>query len=371
MLLKFIGLSYDFDFFKTEVEMASIQERKTKDGETHYRVQIRIKGHQTVRATFERKTDAKRWAQKIEADIRDGRYFKTAESKKHTLKEAIARYEKDILPTKLQSKQEGQLKWWKDELGHLVLADISPAVIAEYRDKLSQNETRHGKKRAPTTILRYLAALSHVLTIATNEWGWLDESPMRKVTKPKQGLLRIRFLSDEERIRLLQACKESSNAYIYPVVVLALSTGMRKSEIMKLTHDDVDLFSGRILLQKTKNGERRLLPLTGHALSILKEHAALKKQNISFLFPAENEKEPMDLRFPWEQALKRAQILNFRFHDLRHSAASYLVMNGATLVEIAEILGHKTLAMVKRYAHLSEAHTLGVVSRMNDKIFGT
>lgn len=351
--------------------MASIQERTTKDGKTHYRVQIRIKGHEIVRATFDRKTDAKRWAQKIEADIREGRYFKTAEAKKHTLKEAIIRYEKDILPHKPRTKQEGQLQWWKEEIGHYSLADITPALIAEYRDKLMQGVTRHGKKRAPTTILRYLAALSHVLTIASHEWGWIDESPMRKVTKPKQGILRIRFLSDEERESLLRACKASSNPFLYPVVVLALSTGMRKSEIMKLTHSDIDLFVGRIVLQQTKNGERRLIPLTGHALEVLKELALDRQQHIAFLFPSENASCPMDLRFPWEQALKKAQITNFRFHDLRHSAASYLVMNGATLVEIAEILGHKTLAMVKRYAHLSEAHTTGIVSRMNNKIFGT
>ena len=350
--------------------MASIQERTTKDGKTHYRVQIRIKGHEIVRATFDRKTDAKRWTQKIEADIREGRYFKTEEAKKHTLKEAIKRYEKDILPNKPRTKQEGQLLWWKEELGHYVLADITPSLIAEYRDKLSQGVTRHAKKRAPTTVLRYLAALSHVLTIACNEWGWIDESPMRKVTKPKQGLLRIRFLSEEERQNLLQTCKQSSNPFLYPVVVLALSTGMRKSEIMKLNHSDIDLFTGRIVLQQTKNGERRLIPLTGHALEVLKELSLNRQQHITLLFPSDNTNSPMDLRFPWEQALKKAGVSNFRFHDLRHSAASYLVMNGATLVEIAEILGHKTLAMVKRYAHLSEAHTTGVVARMNNKIFG-
>jgi len=78
----------------------------------------------------------------------------------------------------------------------------------------------------------------------------------------------------------------------------------------------------------------------------------------------------MSLRAPWLAALKKAGVADFRFHDLRHSAASYLAMNGASLAEIAEVLGHKTLQMVRRYAHLSEAHTAGVVSRMNAKIFG-
>ena len=77
----------------------------------------------------------------------------------------------------------------------------------------------------------------------------------------------------------------------------------------------------------------------------------------------------MDLRNPWEKALKKAEITDFRFHDLRHSAASYLAMNGATPGEIAAVLGHKTLQMVKRYAHLSEAHTASVVASMNARIF--
>jgi integrase len=152
---------------------------------------------------------------------------------------------------------------------------------------------------------------------------------------------------------------------------------MRQSEIMGLTWDDVDLHQGRITLHETKNGERRVVPVVGKALDMLKDHAKVKRINNSLLFPGKIDPQksnkpikPMDLRSPWEAALKKANIEDFRFHDLRHSAASYLAMNGATLAEIAEVLGHKTLQMVKRYAHLSEAHTAGVVARMNKQIFG-
>lgn len=110
--------------------MASIQERKTKDGGTHYRVQIRIKGHPIIRKTFESKTKAKLWAQKTEIEIKDGKYFKTAESKKHTLEEAICRYEREILPNKPRAKQEQQLRWWKENLGAYLLSDITPAAVA-------------------------------------------------------------------------------------------------------------------------------------------------------------------------------------------------------------------------------------------------
>lgn len=350
--------------------MRGIQKRTTKSGKDHYRVQIRIKGHPVVRKTFESLTKAKLWKQRTECEIRDGKYFKTAEARKHTLEEAINRYEKEVLPKKPKAKQGQQLKWWKDNLGTYLLSDITPSMIASCRDKLLSSTTRFGQKMANTTVLRYLAALSHVFTLALVEWGWIEDSPLKRVSKPKIGLLRARFLSDDERNRLLNACKESSNPYLYPVVVLALATGMRRAEIMTLTIHAIDLANRRILLEKTKNGERRVIPLTGHALQIVQELIEQKRQHLNYLFPSKDSMKPMDIRFPWETALKKAGIDNFKFHDLRHSAASYLLMSGASLAEIAEVLGHKTLAMVKRYSHLSESHASGVVARMNEKIFG-
>lgn len=351
--------------------MKGIQERKTKDGETHYRVQIRIKGRPVVRATFKRKTDAQKWKQITECSIRDGKYFKTAESRKHTLYEAICRYERDVLPNKHRAKQEQQLKWWKERLGSYSLADITPSLIAEQRDKLTQTMTKYGQKMAPTTVLRYLAALSHVFTVTSVEWGWIEESPLKKVSKPKVGLLRARFLSDEERDRLLKACKESPNTYLYPVVVLALATGMRKSEILNLTTSSTDIINGRIFLEHTKNNDRRTIPLQGHALEVIKELIQQKRQNINYLFPSKKGCEPIDVRFPWEQALKKACISNFKFHDLRHSASEMLIRSGASLVELGLILGHRSFQTVtRRYSHISDHHAASVVSKMNEKIFG-
>lgn len=95
----------------------------------------------------------------------------------------------------------------------------------------------------------------------------------------------------------------------------------------------------------------------------------IRRIDTTLIFPSTSLKQPVDLRFPWEKALKASKIEDFRFHDLRHTTASYLAMNGASLAEIAEVLGHKTLSMVKRYAHLSESHTANVVARMNEKFF--
>jgi len=354
--------------------MATIEKRASKvDGSAQYRVRVRLRGFPPQTASFKRLTDAKKWVQQTEAAIREGRHFKTVESRKHTLQEAVERYLKFVLPSKKpnsQKDQKKQLQWWADAIGYLSLADVTPAVIAEQRDKLAQGKTPKGNDRTPATVNRYLAVLSHLFTLSVKEWGWAYENTVLKVTRLKEPRGRVRFLSDDERARLLDECKKSESTYLYTIVVLALSTGARKMEILCLKWTNIDFARGVITLQETKNGEVRVLPLTHLALELIKQHAKVRTLHCDFVFPAHSLKKSIDITTPWETALRRAEIKDFRFHDLRHSAASYLAMNGASLAEIAEILGHKTLKMVKRYSHLSEAHTSKVVEKMNQKIFG-
>ncbi len=351
--------------------MATFDKHTANDGKITHRVRIRMKGFPLQTASFDRLTDARRWAQQTEAAIREGRYFKTREAQRHTLAELIDRYMVDVLPRKKgAAKQRQQLHWWREQLGVYALADLTPPLLAEYRDKLAAGFPGD-EPRSPATVVRYLAALSHCLSIAVKEYQWLEDSPLRKVSKPQEPRGRVRFLSDDERAALLTACEDSLNPCLYPVVVLALSTGMRSGEIMHLEWRDVDLARGWLTLRETKNGDMRGVPLTGKALELVKEHARTRRRvDTPLLFPGMNPGKPVNLRQPWEKALKQAGIEDFRFHDLRHSAASYLAMNGASLNEIAAVLGHKTLAMVQRYAHLSESHKAGVVERMNAAIFG-
>jgi len=345
--------------------MATIRERKTGNGEVRYQAQVRLKGFPQQNATFNRKTDAKRWIQQTEAAIREGRHFKTTEAKKRTLAELIDRYIRDVLPTKPKSMnaQGRQLKWWRDELGYRSLAEITPPLLSETRDKLHEG-------RQPATVVRYMAALSHAFTVACNEWEWLNDNPMRKVRKPKEPRGRVRFLDEDERKRLLAACKASECVQLYPVVVLALSTGMRQMEVMNLSWADVDLKRGYLILHETKNGERRSVPLVSHAKELLVAMSKVRRLDTNLLFYSDVKPTvPVFIRSHWGKALKAAEIEDFKFHDLRHTAASYLAMNGASLAEIADILGHKTLQMVKRYAHLSEQHTSKVLESMNKAIF--
>ncbi len=307
--------------------------------------------------------------------MREGRYFKAPESKRKTLADLLDRYIAEVLPRKpkSQKQQARQLRWWSKELGYLVLADVTPAVIGTARDKLSTTVSTRGDLRSPSTVVRYLAALSHALSVAYKEWCWIEASPMARVVKPKEPRGRTRFLSEEEMSSLLRECRGAANPALYPIVVVAISTGMRRGEILNLRWGDVDLTRGRLVLRETKNGELRVVPLTGHAFECMKGWAKVARIDTDLVFPGTGRgknAKPLEFRKHWLAALNRAGISDFCFHDLRHTAASYLAMGGATLSEIAEVLGHKTLQMVKRYAHLSEAHTTRVVRALNDRIFG-
>jgi len=347
-------------------------EIRSREGITKHRVKVRLKGFQIETATFDRLTDAKKWASSTESAMREGRYFKTSAARKHSMIDLIDRYIREVLPKKPKSMatQKTQLLWWKNQLGHLVLADVTPAVIVEQRDKLANSLSARKKLTSSSTVNRYMAALGHAFTVAIKEWNWLEISPMTKVSKLKEPRGRVRFLSEEERKKLLDICEISSYPHLYLIVVLALSTGARKTEILSLKWQDIGFERGVITLHETKNGERRLLPITGLALDLLQVHAKIRRLHSDFVFPSKNGLTYIDITTPWESAVKRAGIVDFRFHDLRHSAASYLAMSGATTAEIAEVLGHKTLEMVKRYSHMSESHTAGVVARMNKKVFG-
>jgi len=352
--------------------MASIRKYKTKTGKIKFHVQIRLKGHSPQVGSFDRLTDAKKWIQEVESDIRNNRYFKTAESRKRSFNQLFERYTSSILSNKKHTKcQRAQLIWWKEQLGPKVLADITPSLISEYKDKLLEEKTNQGKKRSPATVNRYLAILSHSFSIANKEWGWISSNPVSSVAKLKEPRGRVRYLSDDERIFLLNICKESKNQYLYTIVVLALSTGMRLGEIMTLSWSNVDFKRSRIILEETKNGERRQIPLSGKAFKLLQKLQDKHNLFTQLLFPSKiNFNTPIDIRSAWDYALKKAKIKDFRFHDLRHSCASYLAMNGSSILEIAAVLGHKTLQMAKRYSHLSDSHLSDVVSRMNEKILG-
>jgi integrase len=353
--------------------LANIERRVASTGEVTFRVKVRLRGHRQVSATFDGLTKAKRWAQQTEAAIRDRRYFRTAAAEKHTLGDVVDRFiDNELLNyQKMIRMLRAHLQWWKSQLGHMLLVDLTPAEIVDARDRLLRSGTSDGRKITPATVNRYHASLSIALSKAVNEWGWLEDNPLRKVGKLREPKGRDRFLSDDERDALLKACKSSSNRYLYTIVVLAISTAARRGELLGLRWRDIDLKQGIMSLRVTKNGDPRSVPLRNLALELIGQLGKVRRIDSDLVFPSDKDpQKPIEFRDPWNRAVKQAGLRNFRFHDLRHTAASYLAMSGASAVELAAVLGHRTLQMVKRYAHLSQSHTSQLVERMNEKIFG-
>lgn len=232
--------------------MLGIEKRINKDGSFTYRARVRIKGHPSLSESFSSLALAKKWKRDTESAIEQGRFQFPSLAKQHTLADLIDRYIETILPTKPKNARnvKQHLLWWKQELGYCLLSNIKPSHIAQKRDELLSQTTFYKKPRSSTTTVRYIASLSHAFSIAIKEWEWMDENPIQKINKPKLSQGRIRFLDESEKNRLLDACKQSTSLYLYPVVVLALSTGMRKGELLTLTWDDIDL--ERNTIQKDK-----------------------------------------------------------------------------------------------------------------------
>lgn len=343
--------------------MASVRVDVLQSGKRRYRVRVRRLGVLRT-GSFGRKAEAERFAFREEERILLTGRDSFANAKARTFAELVTRYEERILRNKgkaTQRNQRGQLEVWRQLFAGLTLDQVTPPIIAEAKYTLQDMGF------SSATVNRYLAVLSHLFARAVKEWQWCPTNPCRDVDRLAEPPGRVRYLSDGERYRLLLMCKASRCRFLYPVAVLSLSTGMRKGEAVGLTWDRVDLERGRVYLTKTKNKAARSLPLLGEALGIMRKLNEERDPIMSCCFPSAEADRPVDFRSAWRLAVKRARLDDFRFHDLRHSAASYLAMQGATLMEIADVLGHKTLNMVKRYSHLTENHTTQVVQRMNAK----
>jgi integrase len=321
---------------------------------------------QSCTATFRTKSEAKKWAGITEAAITRGKHLPNPEAKRRTVRDLLERYKRSEVPKKLdQASPTRYANFWIERIGDLRLARLSRAKLVEIRDELAET-------KSPATVNRYLALISHACTVAEREWEWMDSNPLRKVSRLQEANGRVRYLSDDERSRLLKTAKASSHPHLYAIVLLALTSGARKGEILRLHWKDIDLNKQTAILHDTKNRERRTLTLVPPVVEELKKHKKVRRIDTDLIFthPTTGKPNPFYFDQAWREARAEAKLKDFRFHDLRHSCASYLAMNGATTAEIAAVLGHKTLAMVKRYSHLSDEHVRGVVERTAKTVLG-
>ena len=191
-------------------------------------------------------------------------------------------------------------------------------------------------------------------------------SPTRGVERVPANNLRVRYLDAEERARLLAVCRVSPWSRLYVLVLMAITTGARRGELLALRWRDLDLARRTAAVPTSKNGEPRTLILTAPVITELERIRGRRPED--FVFPSERRPgRPMGIASAFRRALTLARIENFRFHDLRHTCASYLAQNGASLLEIADTLGHRQLAMVRRYAHLSTESR----ARLAERVFGS
>ena len=361
--------------------MATIQERKKKNGKTVYKVVIRIKGYPTMTASFDKLTLAKQWIGEYEPLMKKGKHITDYEAKKHTLNELIDRYIKVELPKRKehdQKKYKMQLEWWKNQIGPYLLSNITPAVLSECKDKLTTETiakpTKVKTTRSGATANRYMSALSIVLSIATKEWGWLDENPMLKVRKYKETAQQDRFLMPDEIQKLLQACKDfdlkgdNYNKETYLFVLIALSTGARYSEIHTLKWKNIDFKNRQFYFMETKNGENRGVPMPDTVYKELKKFQKVRNIKSDYLFTTKDGTKLIDMHVRFYKVLELSQV-NCRFHDLRHTVASHIAMNGGSLLDIAQVTGHKSMQMVKRYSHLTKNHTAKLLQQTTNEMF--
>jgi integrase len=371
--------------------MATITKLQRPDG-TVYKARIRRHGSEgETSRTFKTRNAAERWARKVESSIEQDDAGLVSVAQKHTLNEAIDRYRRDLLPglnpTTIPNYTR-HLIYWGDTLGHLRLSDLTAAKIAACRDDLTivpmagKTPESIPACRAPATVRRYLATLAAVLTACQQEWHWLTDTPMRQVSKPSVSNARSRFLSEDELDRLLTACRASRSPDLLLAVMLSITTGARQGEILGLRWKDVDLTAGVLRLrvdnETTTKGGIRSLPIVSQVRPLLADRLTAYRQGkvadltgSGLVFPSRvSLNQPVDLRKPFETALERAGIEGFVWHDLRHSAASFMAANGASLLEIGAVLGHKCAQTTARYAHLAEQASHALVRGTADKVLG-
>jgi integrase len=267
-----------------------------------------------------------------------------------TLAEAFERYFKTKARKRSLFEDERLSKYLLAEFGaDTQLHEITSSRISEYQEKrLAITKSRRGGALAAARVNRPFALLRALLRLASRKWEVIAAPPVIELEKEPQR--RLRWLTHEEAIRLLDACPEQKNPALVDLVELALYTGMRQGELLNLAWGDVDRARGVLLLEVTKSGRRREVPLNGPAYAVLERRRASGTPAGLVL----GNRSGDSFRKSWEAAVEAAKLdAPLRFHDLRHTFASWAVQRGVTLVELKDLLGHSTLTMVLRYAHLA------------------
>lgn len=319
-----------------------------------WQAQVRRRGMKPRCKSFDSKAEAEKWARDLESQVdKFGAALDTRILESTTLGSLLKRYAVEVSPSKRGSIQEIQRLdvLQRHDLAYRTLVGLSQQDIASFRDERL-------KTVKPATAVRELAILSHVLDVAMRDWGYpLAQNVVKMVRRPTINNNRSRRLTASEEQRILDACDDGKVECFRTLVVLAIETGMRRGEILGLKWTDISYNRRVISLALTKNGSSREVPLSQRAYNAL---MALKQsetvdQSTPFAMTASAFEQT------WRRVLKRANVRDLKFHDLRHEAVSRFFELGLNIIEVSTISGHKELSMLKRYTHLNAEN---LVSRL-------
>ncbi len=317
--------------------MASIRNRNGK-----WQVRINRQGFPSTTKTFNSRSLAERWSRQIENEIKNGTYQNANQARETKFKDAIQRYLDEVtLKSKSIKEDSYRLKaMMRHWIGSLTLVELNQFKVIKFRDERL-------KEVSAGTVIRDLAYISSIINHARREWGYEITNPIPLVKKPPSPPGRNRILSEDEITRLFESCKprvKNGNPWILPIVKFAYETAMRRSEILGLTWDCVDLTKQVAILHMTKNGESRKVPLSSKAIEILE---TLPKNLTNKIFPISH----ANFTSHFERVRNAANIQNLHFHDLRHMAITRMAKKLPNVIELSSVSGHRSLKMLQRYYH--------------------
>ncbi len=295
-------------------------------------------------------------------EIAQARFNLEKVKKPHPISELVERYHKFAASYKLSYHRERYaIDNIKDYFKGRYLSDITIWSIEKWkRDK--------ARGVAHATVNRELTILKHMLKMAV-KWELSSTNPAASVAPFPVQEGRLRYLAEDEIPSLLDACKDQiTSPWLYSLVVLALNTGARRGELLDLCYEDIDLERGLIYFGRTKNRRLKTVPMNHavrEAVDWLTRH---RYGDYLFMWPWGDRVGKTTVYDAFKKACRDAEIEKFRFHDLRHTAASYLVMNGVDLATVKELLGHREIEMTLRYSHLAPAHKAKAVEKLGEAL---
>ncbi|MCZ6626100.1 MAG: tyrosine-type recombinase/integrase [Deltaproteobacteria bacterium] len=342
--------------------MSRVYYRKDQRGRKVFYIDYFAKGKRKRERVGYHKRQAEQALRSRETDVLRGKFdgiFPESEYTLEAIRNQYMKYSRTAKTEDTSNRDEGILdKHLIPNFGEISLNQITPEQVEDYRAE------RKGKNIAPATINKEIQLLKHIVKKAV-EWGKIRTNLISDFKPLKTPPGRVRYLELEQIPKLMKACPP----WLRPIVLIAMHTGMRRGEFVHLQRSNIDKQNRLIILNNTKNNERKSIPMNDTVWEIVQSLPT--RLDTSYLF-AEKNGQPLSankVSMAFRKACKKSGITNFRLHDLRHHFASYLTMAGQNQRTVQELLGHKTPAMTARYSHLSPEHLRKAVEQL-DRSFG-